>query len=43
MQETKGKDIPVAVKRAVRALCEDYDRRAKEIKRGVLQIGRAHV
>ena len=36
MQETKGKDIPIAVKRAVRALCEDYDRRAKEIKRGVL-------
>lgn len=36
MQEIKSSDLPSGVKRAVRALCEDYDRRAREIARGTL-------
>ena len=36
MEQVQLKSIPPGVRRAVRALCEDYDRRAREIARGVL-------
>ena len=29
-------ELPLSVDRAVRAMCEDYDRRAREIARGAL-------
>lgn len=37
MKNIKEKELlPIGVERAVRAMCEDYDRRAAEIRRGAL-------
>ena len=32
----KTEELPLTVERAVRAMCDDYDRRAAEIRRGKL-------